>query len=251
MELNLNLFLTFSWLFLSASLLLFGTWVLIDCQINYSIINRILQYFYLKEKPAKQCDISKSYFINFYIIALCINLILFLLNFSSFLLFLLFLLHISRRLYECIYVHQYSFQTTIDYFYYFLRLFHYPCVGFTIIIDYKYSSTNLTIFNYFLALILFFNASYIQYNVHLTLAKQLHSIPNHYWLFNSFTCPNSLAEIAIYISFYIASYRTSAMASLMLWIFLNQSLSTLLSHRWYYNHKSYSTKRCILIPFIL
>ena len=69
----------------------------------------------------------------------------------------------------------------------------------------KYPFTNITIFKYFFALILFFNASYIQYNIHLTLAKlnrsqyEIYPIPNSYWIF----CPNNIAEIFIYIAFAI------------------------------------------------
>ncbi|CAF0783052.1 unnamed protein product [Adineta ricciae] len=247
---NLNALLTFAWLFLSAGMILLGIWLLIDCPINLSIINQIIRYFDCQMQCAKSRDTSKFYFINFYIVTLLVNVILFIFNLSSFLLFSLFLLHIFRRLYECLYVHQYVFQTNIDYLNYFLRLLHYPCVGLTIIMDYKYSLTQLTIRQAFLALILFFNASYIQYNIHVTLAKQIHSNPDNSWIFNSYLCPNSLAEIAIYFSFYIASYRTSSMAALLVWIVLNQTSSALLNHRWY-GHKLYSTKGHTLVPFIL
>ncbi len=258
-EWNLNILQTFFWLSLSAGILLPGIWVLIDCKTNHSILNLILQRFYLYGKLTNQGDIPKSYFLHFYIIALLINLILFIFHLSSFLLFLLFLLHISRRVYECIYIHKFNRNTKMNFLHYFFGLIHYPCVGLTIIIDYKYSYTNLTIFKYFFALILFFNSSYIQYNVHLTLAKlnrsqnEIYPIPNGYWIFNYFSCPNYIAEIFIYIAFFIASHRTSAMASLIVWVFINQALSALLNHRWYCRHYKdlYPAKRCALIPFIL
>jgi hypothetical protein len=258
-EWNGNLLLTFSWLSLSAAVLLPGMWLFIDGQLNHSFLNRILQYLCLHGRLTNRSGISKSYFLHFYIVGLLINLVLFVLHLPSFLLFLLFLLHISRRLYECLHVHDYASETKVGYLYYFLRLVHYPCVGVTIIVDYKYSYAHLTLSRYFLALILFFNASYIQYNVHSTLAKRTRSkqdaapLSNGHWLFNYFSSPNYLAEALIYVAFYIASCRTSAMASLLVWVFVNQSLSALLNHRWYCQHylNVYSTKRYALIPFLL
>jgi hypothetical protein len=43
------------------------------------------------------------------------------------------------------------------------------------------------------------------------------------------------------------------MASLIVWVFVNQALSALLNHRWYCRHYKdlYPAKRCALIPFIL
>jgi 3-oxo-5-alpha-steroid 4-dehydrogenase 3 len=257
LDTNLNLLLTFFWLILSAGILLPGIWLLIDCKINLSIINLILPRFYSYDKLTNHGWIPKSYFLHFYLIGLIINLIFFLFHLSFFLLFIIFILHLSRRLYECLYIHKYHSKITISH--YFFGLIHYPCVGLTIIIDYKYSYSNINFSRYFFALFLFFNASYIQYNVHLTLAKlarcpnEIYPIPNGYWLFNYFSCPNYLAEILIYISFFIASHRTSAMAALIVWVFVNQSLSALFNHRWYcrYYKELYPSNRCALIPFIL
>lgn len=256
-EWNLNLLITFFWLSLSAGILLPGIWSLIDCKINHSIINLILQRFSHYDKLTNHGFIPKSYFLHFYLIGLVINLILFLFHLSFFLLFILFILHLFRRLYECLYIQKYT--SNINFFSYLFGLIQYPCIGLTIIIDYKYSYTNINILKYFFALILFFNASYIQYNIHLTLANlkryenEIYPIPNGYWLFNYLTSPNYIAEIFIYISFFIASHRTSAMASLIIWVFVNQTLSALLNHRWYrrYYKQLYPTKRCALIPFIL
>ncbi|CAF0904133.1 unnamed protein product [Rotaria sordida] len=256
-EWNLNLLITFFWLSLSAIILLSGIWLLIDCQMDLSIINIILQRLYLHNKLKNQGSIPKSYYIHFYIIGCIINFILFLYHLSYFLLFILFILHIIRRLYECIYINKYK--SKINFLYYFYGLIHYPCVGLTIIIDYKYSYTNINIQKYFFALIIFFYASYIQYNIHLTFIKikrlqnDLYPIPYGYWIFNYFSCPNYITEIFIYYSFFIASHRTSAMASLFIWILVNQSLSALLNHQWYYRHykKLYPSNRYALIPFIL
>ncbi|CAF1258240.1 unnamed protein product [Adineta steineri] len=148
----------------------------------------------------------------------------------------------------------------MNFFYYIFHFIYYPCVGLTIISDYQYSYTNITIMKYIFSLFVFLNASYIQYNIHLTLEKQnpieqneIKPIPYGYWIFNYFSCPNSIIEIIIYLSFFLTSHRTSAMASLLVWVFTNQSLSALLNHRWFcrYYKDSYPTKRRALIPFIL
>jgi hypothetical protein len=257
LELNLNLLMTFFWLSLSAGLLLPGIWFLIDGKINLSIINFILQRFDHYGKLTNNGLISKSYFLYFYLFGLLINLIFFVFHLSFFLLFLIFLLHLSRRLYECIYIQK--FTSKMNFLQILFGFIHYPCVGLTIIIDYQYPYTNIQFWKYLFALILFFNASYIQYNVHLTLAKlircenDIYPIPNGYWIFNYLSCPNIIAEIFIYLSFLIASHRTSAMTALIVWVFVNQSLSALLNHRWYcrYYKELYPSKRCALIPFIL
>jgi hypothetical protein len=249
-EINLNLLLTFFWLSLSAGIILLGIWLLIDCQINLSIINIILQNFYTSDKTPNYSDIPKSYFVHFYIIGILINFILFLNHLSSFFLFIIFLFYLSRRLYESLYIYKSKVHTKINFLHYLFGLIYYPCVGLTILIDKKYSYTNISLIKYFLALILFFNANYIQHHVHLTLAKNnSYPILNDYWIFNYFSSPNSITEIFIYMSFLIASHRTSAMTSLCVWVFLNQSLSALLNQRWYGRY--YPSNRYALIPFIL
>ena len=244
-EWNLNFFITFFWLFLSAGLLLLGMWFLLDSQMDLSRMNPILQYLNFYDKLSNNGLISKWYFLHIYLLGLVINFFLFFSHLSYFLLFILFLLHLIRRLYECLYVHQ--FTGNVNLLYYLIGLIHYPCVGLTIITDYNYSSNKIHLSKYFLALILFFLASYIQYHVHLTLAKFIRNEqPTGYWL----SSPNSIAEIFIYLSFLLASHRTSAMTALMVWVFVNQSFSTLLNHRWYYRD-FYPLKRSALIPFIL
>lgn len=254
---NGNLFLTFFWLFLSAGLILLGMWFLIDCPLYLSRMNIILQQLNFYDKLSNNGLISKYYFLHIYLLGLVINFFLFLSHLSFFLLFILFILHLIRRLYECLYIHQFTGKANI--LYYLFGLIHYPCVGLTIIIDYQYSYTNIQFWKYFFAVLIFILASYIQYHVHLALAKLdryangSYPIPTGYWIFNYFSCPNSIAEIFIYISFLLASHRTSAMAALVVWVFVNQSLTALFNHRWYCRHYKdfYPAKRCALIPFIL
>jgi 3-oxo-5-alpha-steroid 4-dehydrogenase 3 len=266
-EIDVNLFLSFFWLSISAGVLLPGIWLLIDGKTSLTIINIILQRFYLfgklknenKNKKKILGDLPKSYFLHFYIIGLLINIPLFLVYQSSFFLYIIFICHMCRRLYECIYVHQFGQNSTMSFIHYIIGLIHYPCVGLTIIIDDQHGDGIISSLNYCLASILFIKASYIQYRVHLTLANnrctknENYPIPNGYWPFEYFSCPNYIAEIFIYISFLLVSHRTSCMMSLTIWVIVNQCLSSLLSHRWYrqYYGQMYPLKRRALIPFIL
>jgi 3-oxo-5-alpha-steroid 4-dehydrogenase 3 len=263
----IDILLSFFWLSISAGILVPGIWLLIDGKTNLTIINFILQRFYLfgklknenKNKTKIFGDVPKSYFLHFYIIGLLINIPLFLIFRSSICLFMIFISHMFRRLYECIYIHKFGQQSTMSFIHYLVGLIHYPSVGLTIIIDSKYGHEQMSLLNYCLALILFIHASYIQYQVHLTLAKnhrtdkENYPIPNGYWPFEYFSCPNYIAEIFIYISFLLLSHRTSCFMSLIIWVIVNQSLSALLTHRWYYRHygEMYPAKRCALIPFVL
>ncbi|CAF1383301.1 unnamed protein product [Adineta steineri] len=262
-EININLLLSLFWLAISVAVLIPGLWLLFDGKTSITIINIILQRFYLfgKLKNEKQIltDVPKSYFRHFYIIGLLINIVLFVFYRSSYVLFIIFICHMFRRLYECIYVHRFSQNASMSFLHYLIGIIHYPLVGLTIITDDKYSSKNISIINYCFALLLFLNASYIQYRVHLTLAQnrrkenENYPIPNGYWAFEYFSCPNYIAEIFIYISFLFLSHRTLCFLSLTIWVIVNQCLSALLTHRWYCQHyqQLYPSKRCAIIPFIL
>jgi hypothetical protein len=266
-EIDMNLLLSFFWLSISAGVLLPGIWLLIDGKTNLTIVNIILQRFYLfgklknenKDKEQVLGDVPKSYFLHFYIIGLVINIALFAFYRSSFLLFTIFICHMFRRLYECMYVHDFRPTSTMSFIHYLIGIIHYPFVGLTIITDDTYSYESSSILTFGFAFLLFMNASYIQYRVHLALADNRHTenenypIPNNYWLFEYLSCPNYIAEILIYISFLLISHRTLCFISLTIWVIVNQCLSALLAHRWYCRHygQLYSSKRRALIPFIL
>lgn len=265
-EIDINLLLTFFWLGISAGILLPGIWLLIEGKTNIPIVNLILQRFYLfgklknenKNKKKIFGDVPKSYFLHFYILGLLFNIPLFLLTRSAVFLFIIFIGHMFRRLYECMYIHHFGENSTMSFIHYLVGLIHYPLVGLTIFIDNTSNDKNLSILNYCLALLLFIPASYIQYQVHLTLAKnrrkekENYPIPNGYWAFEYFSCPNYIAEIFIYMSFLCLSHHTSCFISLVIWVIVNQCLSSLLTHRWYcqYYGQNYPPKRFALIPFI-
>ena len=266
-EIDMNLLFSFLWSSISAAVLLPGIWLLIDGKTNLTIIDIILQRYFLfgklknedQNKTKLLSDVPKSYFLHFYTFGLIIIIPLFIFYRSSVFLFTIFICHMFRRLYECIYIHNFGQNSTMSFIHYLAGLIHYPFVGLTIIIDDKYTYKSTPIFTYCIALILFIHASYIQYQVHVTLAKKRqrenehYPIPDGYWPFEYFSCPNYIAEIFIYVSFLLISHRTSCFMSLTIWVIVNQSLSALLSHRWYCQHygQIYPSNRCALIPFIL
>lgn len=225
--------------------------------MHISLFDFFIKHFNLSIKLNRQGSIPKSYYYYCFLIGLVINVILFLFHISFLFLFIFFLCHLCRRLYECLYIQHYQSKMTI--IEYLFELIHYPCVGLTIIADYKYSYTNLNLYKYLFGVILFSYASYFQYHSHLTLAKlnrnseQIYPIPVGHWIFEYISSPNVLLEFVIYLSILIASHRTSAMASLIVWIFVKQTFSALFKHRWYlrYYQNSYPSKRCALIPFLI
>ena len=266
-----DLILSLFWLSISAGVLLPGIWLLIDGQCQLDLLNVILERFYLfgKLKNTKTnrteikfiSDVPKRYFQHFYLVGLLINIPLFICYSSSILLHCLFFFHMCRRLYECFYVHQWNSKSQMSFVHYFIGLIHYPSVGLTIIVDHFYSDENPKFFQIFFALIIFLNASFIQFRVHLTLANQdrttidektFYPIPQGYWPFDYFSCPNYIAEMFIYFSFVLLSHHSSSMFSLFIWVIVNQSISSLLTHRWYREHyrSSYPSTRAALIPFV-
>lgn len=267
-EIDLNLLMSFLWLSLSAGVLVPGIWLLIDGKTNLQLVNIILERFYLfgklknndQTKKITLGDVPKSYFLHFYILGLFIGIALFLIYRLSFFLFTIFILHMFRRLYECMFIHNFGPKSKMSFIHYLIGLIHYPLVSLTIIIDSTYAYTKISLLSCCCSLLLFIIASHIQYNVHVTLAKnrrtnsnENYPIPNGYWPFQFFSCPNYIAEIFIYISFLLVSHRTSCFLSLTIWVIVNQSISALLNHRWYCQHygQTYPSSRYALIPYLL
>lgn len=258
---NVNVIVTIFWLGLSVGVLIPGIWLLLfDGKLRMPMIDFILQRFYLfgKMKSSNKklfTDVPKSYFRHFYILGLLINIPLMIIFRVEFLLFSLFIVHMCRRLYECFFVHRFSIHAKMSFIHYLVGLIHYPCVGLTILVDHQSSSIQ----NRFFGLILFLLGNYIQYQTHLTLtklrqnSKDIYPIPQGFFLFNYISCPNYFAEILIYISLFLLSHKTSAFVSLVIWIFVNQILSGLFTHRWYCHHyqQNYPSTRRAILPFLL
>ena len=263
---NINLIVTIFWLGLSGGVLIPGLWLLFDGKSKVKMIDFILHRFYLfgKMKNSNEklfTDVPKACFRHFYIFGLLINIPLVIIYQTEIFLFSLFIVHMCRRLYECFFVHQYSTHAKMSFIHYVVGLIHYPCVGLTILVDHQSSSsTTTTIQNRLFGLILFLIGNYIQCQTHLTLSKlrqtskekEIYPIPHGFFLFEYISCPNYFGEILIYISLFCLSHKTSSFLSLIIWIFVNQILSGLFTHRWYcqkYQQIYPSTRRAIL-PFL-
>lgn len=262
-----NVILTGFWLIISIGVFIPGLWLLIDGQCQLIIVNFILQRFYLfgKLKNENQnkvqvfSDVPKRYFLHFYIVGLLINLSLLFVFRSAILLLIIFLCHMSRRLYECLYVHRFGANSSMSFIHYLVGLIHYPFVGLTILVDDQYKDYQPSWLRICFALVLFINASYVQYQVHRTLAQtrrkdnENYPIPNGYRAFQYFSCPNYIAEMVLYLSFWLISHRTSSFLALLIWVLVNQSLSSLLAHRWYHQHYGihYPSTRYALIPYLI
>lgn len=266
-ELDMNLFVSFMWLCLSAGALLPGIWLLIDGKTNLPMINMFFERLYLfgklkNENGVKKhilFDIPKSYFLHFYIVGLLVNIPLFFFYGLSSVLCIMLIHHTSQRLYECIFTHKFGPNSRISIIHYLIGIFYYPFAGLTIIIDNIYGHETIPRISYYISIGLFLFASRMQHNAHLILAKadrkkdENYPIPNGYWAFDYFSCPNYIAEILVYIAFLIISNRTSCFMSMTIWVIANQSITALLAHRWYRQHygETYPSQRAALIPFIL
>lgn len=265
-EINLNVLLTLFWLGISCGVAVPGLWLLTDGQTSVPLINFILQRFYLfgklknanQGKPNVFGDVPKSFFLHFYILGLLVNIPVCLLYRSAWLLFCLFIGHMTRRLYECLFVHRYGPNSTMSFIHYLIGIVHYLGVGLTIVVDDRDGHANCSILTRCFALLLFLGASSMQNGVHRALAKnrrledQTYPIPTGHWAFDFFSCPNYIAEILIYVSFYLLSHRTLGFLSLTVWVVINQCLSSLLTHRWYrqYYKDAYPSTRRALIPCV-
>lgn len=108
---------------------------------------------------------------------------------------------------------------------------------------------------------LFLWASWHQWNCHYILAKLRHSatgrpvkvyrIPYGDW-FEYVSSPHYLAEILIYISFFIIQKGQNIYVGLiLLFTIQNLSLGATVTHKWYHNKfKDYPKNRNRILPFI-
>jgi hypothetical protein len=269
LEFDINQCLSLYWLITATGALLPGLWLLIDNRTNINILHRFLQRFYLfgKLKGNESLmatsiigNVPKRYFLHFYIVGLVINLPLFIIYRTSIILFSIVILHICQRLYECLFVHCTNERSTMSFIHYLLGILHYALLGINILVDQTYEHAQYSLTLVCSVLFIYFYASYIQYCVHVTLARNRrqtqdnrYPMPHGYWLFKYISCPNYLAEIIIYIAFFTISHRSLSILSLTVWVIVNQTLSALLMHRWYRQNygSNYSSNIRALIPYLL
>lgn len=246
-------FLSFYWTSISIGVFLPGLCFMFNIELIKFIEKLYLVGKLRKESSRFVFDISKRRFRDFYVFGLLTNVAI-CLFFQQFSLMLgLFFCHMLRRLFECFFVHQWNENSTMSFIHYLIGLAHYPMVGLTMNVDQSTNETNL------FSLILFVIASSAQNLVHRVLAesrrqtKTIYSIPRGCFLFEFVSCPNYLAEILIYVAFFLQSQKTLPMTCLTIWVLVNQSISALLAHRWYIEKfgTDYPSKRRALLPFLM
>lgn len=185
---------------------------------------------------------------------------------------LLLLVQTSRRLFECLFISVFSGKIHLSHF--LVGVAYYGLDVTSIAVSFLRvekkdrdwcSSCRLSLgtfswYQYF-GVCLFLWASWHQWNCHYILAKLRHSatgrpvkvyrIPYGDW-FEYVSSPHYLAEILIYISFFIIQKGQNIYVGLiLLFTIQNLSLGATVTHEWYHNKfKDYPKNRNRILPFI-
>lgn len=160
-----------------------------------------------------------------------------------------------QRLYECLYVHQWS-SSKMHLGIFVFGLLHYVFTPFSFLsINYKSLSDEYFIF----CLILFIIGSYIQMKSHKILAKLRivrkdvkYSNPKGF-LFNYIYCPHYLGELIMYLSFILLSnFSSMNLNCCVIWVWSNQFILSYNTKLWYNEKfKEEDNNRKAIIPFII
>ena len=193
----------------------------------------------------------------------------------------LLLIHLARRCWECLFVHEWRPSSKMHIAGYVLGVGHYILLP-LVFVDSRVCNTSKTLeskthqstTDWLVAAIgtlTCLAAQYQQYRHHVYLAELRHvtcnggsettkyKIPSKGW-FQYVSCPHYLAEIIIYMSFVIILSSSSSLGiqsnykciTLVLWVATNLCVSALKSHDWYLLHypEYASFNRKAIIPFI-
>lgn len=171
---------------------------------------------------------------------------------------LLFGFQLSRRFYECLYVHKFSekwgmlIQLPAAWWFYIQVIFS---MSSSLLSD---PPQELSLPLLFISLLLFFLGSFLQHDSHLILAasRSGDSTKNEYviptgGLFKYLSTPHYFAEILIYSG--LTALVPSLIQSwlILFFVILNLGYTSHYTHKWYQsNFKSYPKSRKALIPFI-
>ncbi|BHF64894.1 Steroid 5 alpha-reductase 3 [Sparganum proliferum] len=169
------------------------------------------------------------------------------------------LLHVTRRLYECLFVHVFS-DSKMSIVHYLTGHFFYLSLPVCITCSEPTTDRGLASSAAFLAVIIL-----LETGQHLAM-KQLASLrpigskgmttrylPPTGSLFSHVTCPHFSLELAFYIAvhFYLG-LRLVPFSALTVFVLVNQVCSAQKNHRWYVEHfPAYAKHRTSLIPFLL
>ncbi|KAM3718808.1 Polyprenol reductase [Dirofilaria immitis] len=180
---------------------------------------------------------------------------------------LLYLTHVSRRLYECVYISIFS-DSNMNILHFLLGITFYPfcvCSQLSSFVSDKKSEIN---FSFTLSVLFYtvlaFAVFIIQIQQHycfvllaqLRLRKGLnaqntHAVP-HGGLFEYCLSPHYFLEIILYSLFTLIYQLSTPMLLCFLFVIINQTIAALLNQSWYRRHfRLYSDNRKALIPYIL
>ncbi|KAL7065463.1 hypothetical protein AAHC03_05119 [Spirometra sp. Aus1] len=178
---------------------------------------------------------------------------------GTLILLLVCLLHVTRRLYECLFVHVFS-DSKMSIVHYLTGHFFYLSLPVCIICSEPTTDHGLASSVAFLAVIIL-----LETGQHLAM-KQLASLrpidskgmtarylPPRGSLFSHVTCPHFSLELAFYIAvhFYLG-LRLVPFSALTVFVLVNQVCSAQQNHRWYVEHfPDYAKHRKSVIPFLL
>jgi 3-oxo-5-alpha-steroid 4-dehydrogenase 3 len=205
-----------------------------------------------------QLEVPKHWFLHFYIVGIASTLLVASYHSASlrFEIFLPLLLQVSRRCYECLYVHAWRSASRMHITGYALGMLHYSLLPF----NFVGTNPDGSIMTWrILGILMCLYGQYEQDAHHRIMAKlrlesedrQGYILPRGRW-FDRIGSPQYLAEIIVYSGFFMMLQRKSA-ASLLLWVSSNQIIGALSSHEWYLQHfDDYKKqKRRAIIPNFL
>uniref|UniRef100_A0A0N5AJI8 Polyprenal reductase n=1 Tax=Syphacia muris TaxID=451379 RepID=A0A0N5AJI8_9BILA len=170
----------------------------------------------------------------------------------------IYLVHVSRRLYETLYISVFSSNSTINIFHFLLGITYYILTPVSQLLTLKVSEIR----SFDLILCCFLLILQYQQNICFRILANLRTgnvnndddayiIPKNH-LFSYLSCPHFTIEILIYIVFTIYYRFFSAVAFCCLFVVVNQTIAAILNHRWYMQKfgSDYPSSKRILIPFI-
>eukprot|EP00928_Gymnodinium_smaydae_P053454 TRINITY_DN37439_c0_g1_i1.p1 TRINITY_DN37439_c0_g1~~TRINITY_DN37439_c0_g1_i1.p1 ORF type:complete len:270 (-),score=26.44 TRINITY_DN37439_c0_g1_i1:12-821(-) len=210
----------------------------------------------------RQLLLPKQYFLHFYVvgvISVAIVTVNIQLRFPE---ACFLILQVSRRLYECAYVHEWRKTSQMHLAAYLIGIFHYAILPFNFCVSNalagEKSSSSYSSLQY-ASMLLCLYAQYEQHAHHRILAQlrggstaesKIYSLPKGRW-FSFIGSPQYLAEILVYLSF-VGMLQTAASLGLFLWVASNQVLSAWRTHKWYQQqYDEYrKEKRKALIPLL-
>lgn len=163
------------------------------------------------------------------------------------------LIHVSRRVYECLFVHRFGKDAKIHTLHYLLGLTFYPLCFLSLnqSVDLKLESL-LDVFWLAVGLFLVGIGSIHQHRAFLILRDSRscaggYGVPMGDWFAFS-SCPHYLSEILIYLGFcFLTLWKSPAVQQACLFVLINQGIAAQMSHAWYrVTFKAYPTERSAL-----